>query len=134
MILTLDVSAAIEVVMGRPKQGEITDLLRKADWIIAPSLFTYETSNVMWKYSNTYDVDILIKKTRQTLALVDEYIGPETIYEEAIAMSCKNNHPAYDAMYLVSCRRRNATLVTLDNKLMNLASTLQIPYAMINKS
>lgn len=134
MILTLDVSAAIELVMGRPKQIEISTLLKRADWIIAPSLFTYETSNVMWKYRELYNVDTLLKKTRQTLALVDEYINPKTIYEEAIALACKHNHPAYDGMYLVTCRRRNATLVTLDNKLMTLASSLQIPSALVQNN
>ena len=132
MTLTLDVSAAIEVVMGRPKQLEISSILKQAEWIITPNLFIYETSNVMWKYSKIYRVDMLIKKTEQTLALIDEYINPESIYEEAIALACRHNHPAYDAMYIVTCRRRNATLVTLDNKLMKLASSLQVPCALVS--
>ncbi|MDN5313303.1 MAG: hypothetical protein PWQ68_2277, partial [Thermoanaerobacteraceae bacterium] len=51
-IVTIDVSAAVEVVMGRPKQQQIIDILEKAEWIIAPSLYIFEASNVMWKYNS----------------------------------------------------------------------------------
>ncbi|MDN5311569.1 MAG: hypothetical protein PWQ68_542, partial [Thermoanaerobacteraceae bacterium] len=34
-IVTIDVSAAVEVVMGRPKQQQIIDILEKAEWIIS---------------------------------------------------------------------------------------------------
>jgi len=64
MIITIDVSAAIEVVMGRPKQKKIIDILEKAEWIIAPSLYIYEASNVMWKYNilQKYPVEDLLHK------------------------------------------------------------------------
>jgi len=131
MIVTLDVSAAVELVMGRPKQKLIISILKEAEWIIAPSLFAYEATNVMWKYSklSDYPVDELIHKTRHMLEIIDEYIDPEVIYEEAIALACRIDHPAYAAMYLVTSRRRNATLITLDFRLMAAASKLQIPVA-----
>ena len=131
MILTLDVSAAMEIVLGRPKQLELCTMLLEADWVIAPSLFKYEASNVMWKYRSFYGIDTLVRKARQTVALVDEYIPSDSIYEEAIALACKTEHPAYDSMYLIVCRRRHATLVTLDSKLRKLASDLEIPFALL---
>lgn len=129
MIITLDVSAAMEVIMGRPYQKQIAEIVKKADWVIAPSLYTYEASNVMWKCRKFYDDKVLLKKARQALALIDEFISPESIFEEAIALACQTNHTSYDAMYLVTCRRRNATLVTLDKKLLKVAVDLRIPVA-----
>lgn len=134
MIVTIDVSAAIEVVMGRPKQRPIINILEKAEWVIAPSLYIYEASNVMWKYNSiqNYPVNDLIHKTRYLLNIVDQYIKAEDLYEEAIPLACKLNHPAYDAMYLVVSRRKNATLITLDSKLIDAAKQIDIPVASID--
>jgi len=55
MRITIDVSAAVEVVMGGKRQEEIVNILNDADWVIAPSLFIYEASNALWKYHEYQD-------------------------------------------------------------------------------
>lgn len=134
MIVTIDVSAAIEVVMGRPKQKKIIDILEKAEWIIAPSLYIYEASNVMWKYHIllNYPVDDLLHRVRHLIEIVDMFINAEDLYEEAIPLACKLKYPTYDIMYLIVSRRKNATLVTLDEKLVDAAKKLDIPVATID--
>ncbi|MFW6308638.1 MAG: type II toxin-antitoxin system VapC family toxin [bacterium] len=129
MIITLDVSAAVEFIMGRKNQLFIKSKLEKADWIIAPTLFIYEASNVMWKYHSikNYPQDKLLRKLRQILNIIDQFVEPKNIYEEAISVSFKINHPVYDAMYLVTSRRKNAKLLTMDNRLIKAASKLEIP-------
>src|SRR5690554_377900 len=129
MIITIDVSAAVEIVMGRPKQKLLIDILKDADWIIAPSLYIYEASNVMWKYHSiqNYPLNDLVIKTRQMIEIVDQFIKSEDIYEEAIPL----NHPAYGSMYLVTCRRKNSTLVTLDKRLIKAANKLDLLVASI---
>ena len=136
MIVTLDVSAAIELVLKRPKHIPIMHVLRQAEWVISPSLFIYETANVMWKYSQVgqYSPDHLFHKTRQALKLVDEYLPPESLFEEAIALAVQINHSAYDAMYLVAGRRRNAALITLDSRLAAAAVGIRIPLSPVSKS
>ena len=47
MRITIDVSAAVEIVMGGKRQQEIVNILNDADWVIAPSLFIYEASNCL---------------------------------------------------------------------------------------
>ena len=123
MIITLDVSAAIELVMGLPKQSPIKSKLEKADLIISPSLYIYEASNTMWKYNKikNYPKNKIMHKIRHTLELVDQFVNANDIYEEAISMSCKIDHPAYDAMYLITCRRKNGLLLTLDSRLIKAA-------------
>jgi predicted nucleic acid-binding protein len=55
MRITIDVSAAVEVVMGGKRQEEIVNILNDADWVIAPSLFICEASNALWKYHEYQD-------------------------------------------------------------------------------
>lgn len=134
MIVTIDVSTAVEVVMGRPKQKSIIDILQKADWIIAPSLYIYEASNVIWKYHSiqNYPLEDILKKTRYLHEMVDQFINARELFEEAIPLSCIIDHPAYDSMYLVTSRRKNATLITLDKRLIKAAKKIDIPVASIS--
>ncbi|HKL42512.1 MAG TPA: type II toxin-antitoxin system VapC family toxin [Clostridia bacterium] len=129
MIITLDVSAAIEFIMGRKNQLFIKSKLEKADWVITPSLFIYEASNVMWKYHSikNYPEDKLMKKLRQLFKLIDQFVEPEDLYEEAVSLSFKINHPVYDAMYLITSRRKSAKLLTMDNRLIKAANLVDIP-------
>ena len=133
MRVTIDVSAAVEIVMGGKKQKEIKKNLYEADWVIAPSLFIYEITNVMWKYHSykSYPKEVIVKKLQYLYEMVDHFVDAESIFEEAIPLSCKVNHPTYDAMYLVVSRRKNAKLVTLDKKLVNTAKKMGIPVASI---
>ena|SRR6056297_2026705 len=129
MRITLDVSAAVEVVIGGKKQKEIKGILYGADWVIAPSLFIYEITNVMWKYHKYqgYSQELIIKKIQYLYEMVDHFIEANSIFEEALPFSCKINHSAYDAMYLVVSRRKNSKLVTLDKKLIETAKKTDIP-------
>jgi len=134
MIITLDCSAAIEFVTGRPQAKMIKNQLEKADFIITPSLFIYELSNVMWKYHslNKTPKKILLPKISQGISLIDQFIPAEDIFEEAISLSWKINHPAYDSMYLVTAKRKNATLISIDEKLIHLAKKLDIGFIELN--
>lgn len=133
MRITLDVSAAVEIVMGGKRQQEIVNILNDADWVIAPSLFIYEASNVLWKYHEyqDYSKEDIMKKIEYLYKMVDQFIDAKDIFEEALPLSCKISHPAYDAMYLVTSRRKNATLVTLDKKLVRAAKSIDVPVAVI---
>ena len=134
MIITLDVSAGIEFIMGRKNQLFIKSKLVKADWIIAPTLFISEASNVMWKYHSlkNYPESKLMKRLRRLLDIIDQFVETKDIYEEAVLVSFKINHPVYNAMYLVTARRKNAKLLTMDNRLIKAANKIEIPVYNIN--
>lgn len=133
MRITIDVSAAVEIVMGGKRQEEIINILNDADWVIAPSLFIYEASNALWKYHEyrDYSKEDIMKKVEYLYEMVDQFIDAKDIFEEALPLSCKISHPAYDAMYLVTSRRKNATLLTLDKKLVRAAKSIDVPVAVI---
>jgi predicted nucleic acid-binding protein len=131
MIVTLDVSAAVELVMGRPRREPVRAALERAQIVIAPSLFVCELANTMWKYHRLggVDIDTLLRMARRASALVDEFVDPEAVWEEALALVCQIDHPVYDALYLVTSRRRHAQLVTIDSRLAAAAADLHIPVA-----
>ncbi|RAK11241.1 putative nucleic acid-binding protein [Halanaerobium saccharolyticum] len=133
MRITIDVSAAVEIVMGGKRQQEIINILNEADWVIAPSLFIYEASNTLWKYHEyqDYSKEDIMKKIDYLYKMVDQFIDAKDIFEEALPLSCKISHPAYDAMYLVTSRRKNAPLVTLDKRLVRAAKSIDVPVAAI---
>jgi predicted nucleic acid-binding protein len=133
MRITIDVSAAVEVVMGGKRQEKIINILNDADWVIAPSLFIYEASNTLWKYHEyqDYSKEDIMKKIEYLYKMVDQFIDAKDIFEEALPLSCKISHPAYDTMYLVTSRRKNATLVTLDKRLVRAAKSIDVPVTAI---
>ena len=134
MIITLDVSAAVELIMGRKGQHWIKENLLSADWIISPTLFIYETTNVMWKYHSLEHIaaDKLAHKLNHSFKLIDRFIYPEDIYRDALSLAAEIDHPAYDAMFLVTAREKNSTLLTMDEKLREAAENIGIPVFEMN--
>jgi len=131
MILTLDASAAVELVMGGPREQAVASILEKADWILAPQLYIFEIANVMWKYYRLchLSVEELLEKARCLYELVDEYVDADDIYEEAVSLSCELKQPVYDIVYLVVSRRKSAQLLTLDSRLIETAGKAGISMA-----
>ena len=48
MIIVLDTSAAVEIVLKRERAISLGKNVVQADWIIAPTLFISEITNVFW--------------------------------------------------------------------------------------
>jgi predicted nucleic acid-binding protein len=123
MTVVLDVSAAIEVVLGRPKQDFVASILKQADLVIAPSLYVYESVNTLWKYRTLADFPVhkLLDKAEYLIKLVDKYINMEDVYGDMLSLACEIDHPAYDAAYLLLGRKYKASLLTLDSRLIKAA-------------
>ena len=95
MRITIDVSAAVKVVMEGKRQEDI------------------------------------MKKIEYLYKMVDQFIDANYIFEEALPLSCKISNSAYEGMYLVTSRRKNAALVTLDKELVRAAKSIDLPVAVI---
>jgi predicted nucleic acid-binding protein len=123
MIVVLDASAAVEIVLQRDGAEQLGDVLRQADWVIAPTLFISEVTNVFWKYQNILDYPYASceKSIEQAIALPDDYLNEIDLYREAFNMACKLNRPVYDMLYLILARRNSAVLLTMDKKLKGAA-------------
>jgi predicted nucleic acid-binding protein len=132
-IVLLEKALNIEKENKKRRQKSVVKILNNADWVISPSLFIYEASNTLWKYHEyqDYSKEDIMKKIEYLYKIVAQFIDAKDIFEEASPLSCKISHPTYDAMYLVTSRRKNATLVTLDKRLIKAAKSIDVPVAVI---
>lgn len=124
MIAVLDVSAAVEILLGRKEAAALRDRVAEAEWVLAPSLFTAELCNVFWKY---HEFNSLSRATCENaiargLTLPDTFTDDRELYREAFAMACLCRRPVYDMLYLVLARRQSAHLLTMDRALKKLAA------------
>lgn len=131
MIAVLDASAAVEVVLQRPIAGLLNRYLSEADWVIAPTLFISEVTNVFWKYQRLTDLSLQDCELglEQAIALPDDFIDEHDFFREAFKLSSTLGHSVYDIMYLIAARRNNAVLLTLDKKLIRTAKECSIEVA-----
>lgn len=123
MTFVLDTSAAFEVAFKGEKCEQYKELLKNADEVIAPSSFQSEVANVLWKYVKGGYIDEENAKLEMALILqfVDSYIDVTDNAVESLHEACRLNHSVYDMLYLTLARRNGATLLTLDQKLKNIA-------------
>ena len=90
MRLTLDASAALDLVLGK-KADELLEKLEQAELVIAPELFFTEVSNAIWKYHRFEQLpleDCLRIKSR-CFELVNQAKPISEIIDEAFLLACE---------------------------------------------
>ncbi|MBR3672588.1 MAG: type II toxin-antitoxin system VapC family toxin [Spirochaetia bacterium] len=128
MIYVLDTCAAFEIAFHGPKYSLFMNAVAGAEKVIAPTLFDFEVTNVLWKYARNGAVDE--ENARKTLAyilqIVDEYTDTSELAIEALHEGIRLGHRIYDMFYLVLARHNGAALLTTDKKLKALAKSLGV--------
>lgn len=128
MNIVIDASAAVGLVLAVPGTETFVPLLEEATLVTAPDLYLAEVGNALWKYRKA---DLLSMEQcelllEQALSLPDRIESSAALCHEAFALACRHLHPVYDALYLILARRTNATILTMDRRLADLAGTLEI--------
>ncbi len=128
MITVLDTSAAIEIILQRPKAPRLIQHLENSDWVTVPGLFISEVTNVFWKYYKfgNLSMEQCEDAIELSIALPDEYSNDKELFREAFSMGCRVGQPVYDMFYLVLARRNNGYLMTLDKALTDIAKNNSI--------
>jgi predicted nucleic acid-binding protein len=128
MITVLDASAAVAIAMNLPGSAQFHPHIETSDLVIAPEILVAEVANAVWKYvkAGVIIADQGDTALERAVGLVDQFETSLTLYREAYALSVAHQHPVYDALYLIAARRNNATIATLDRRLAELATRLQI--------
>lgn len=121
-MIVLDCSAALEIAKETPLGIGFSSLMLNGEEVIAPSLMRYETCNAVWKYTlkGMQPRANILKVGKDALALVDNFVDCDDIWEEVFHEAARLQHPAYDVFYLVLTRRQCATLFTADKELQKL--------------
>ena len=110
-----DSSAIFEAVMD---MGSGALPLLEGQYTI--NLAYYELGNVIWKHRKTIEADVVLDALNDvisTMKVVDVKLDREVMEEAA-----RDGITYYDASYLVTSTRVNATLVTLDEELLRLGA------------
>ena len=123
MIIVLDTSAAVEMVLQRDHAIAFGENVAQADWIISPTLFISEVTNVFWKYYVFKDMPLKLceQAIDSAVSLPDEFFNEKDLYKEAFALGCLSQKPIYDMLFLVLARRSNGYLMTMDISLKEVA-------------
>lgn len=94
--------------------------------IIAPDLIRHETANTLWKLATAGAVTA--EHASQVIAAFattfDEIVPMAEFTQDAFQLATRLNHPAYDCYYLHLAMQREATLVTADKRLAQIANSL----------
>jgi predicted nucleic acid-binding protein len=128
MIVTLDVSAAVEVLLNRGNASTLREGIERADTVIAPEIFVSEIANVAWKYNRigSYSYEQSVSLAEDGISLVDHFISTQELWKESLRESINANHPVCDAVYAICARRNDGRLLTVDKRLMHLCENLHI--------
>ena len=123
MIIVLDTSAAVEMVLQRDHAIAFGENVAQADWIISPTLFISEVTNVFWKYYLFKDMPLELceQAIDSAVSLPDEFLNEKDLYKEAFALGCLSQKPIYDMFFLVLARRSNGYLMTMDISIKEVA-------------
>jgi predicted nucleic acid-binding protein len=78
----------------------------------------YELSNVLWKYRNKINVELVFDAIAKLLSEMN--VIHVTIDKEILNEAIKYNVAYYDMAYFLTSKRLNAKLVTEDKKLIEL--------------
>jgi predicted nucleic acid-binding protein len=117
--VVLDASAAVRAVMDAAAQPALLDRLEAAPLVLAPGLLRVETANALWRYARAgvIDPEEALRRHAEVLALVQRFVGEQTLFPEALRLAADFDHPVYDAVYAVTARRNAALLLSFDRRL-----------------
>ena len=118
-MIVLDCSAVFQIVKENERGKAYKSLFLPDEEVVAPSLYSLEVANTVWKYvhAGILNADEGRAVMTSALALPDRIIPVEDLMDEIYAESVALDHSVYDMAYLVLARRMGATLCTYDARL-----------------
>ncbi|HBT95368.1 MAG TPA: toxin PIN [Coriobacteriia bacterium] len=121
-MIVLDCSAAMGIVRQTEDGKCIKAFFTPREKVITTDLYYIEIVSALSKYVKTGEESLEkgMHRLRAAIALIDEFVPMEEYYTDALRESARLNHSAYDMLYLLLASRKNATLATLDRKLIAL--------------
>jgi predicted nucleic acid-binding protein len=122
----IDASVAVKWFIPEPQsdraEGLLRDFLRQRIFLTAPDVLVAEVGNTLWKRSARRG-EIPIWQAKQSyvdfLRLKIPLQSSAEIAEKAFNLAAHENHPLYDAIYIVLAFERGCQFITADRILIN---------------
>ncbi|MFP4546689.1 MAG: type II toxin-antitoxin system VapC family toxin [Fidelibacterota bacterium] len=123
MNIVIDTSAAINSIIETPYTETLQHHILNSAYVFAPDVYIPEVTNVLWKYYmfHNFSSDLCKTVIDKSIRLIDKIIHSNLLYKEAFKLSTITKHSTYDCYFLVLARQQDATLLTLDKKLIQIA-------------
>lgn len=124
----LDASAAVHIVCGLPAAEELLASLADTAQVMAPSLYSGEVANALWKYVTHESMprDEASQLLSDARNLIDLPVATEELVEEALVAAVIYGHSVYDMTYAVLARRHGARVMTMDRRLAGALGEMKI--------
>lgn len=112
----IDASVAVKWLSPEAESGQADGLLD--DELLVPDLLFPEVSNVLWKKQIRQEMDAATvgAAARWLLQLPLQVHECAGFMIDALALSVRMQHPAYDCLYLALARHAGCPLVTADRR------------------
>ena len=135
----LDTSVCIKYFIADSLTPKVIELFAHFAYpqaeVFVPDLFYIECTNVFLKYvrANMYtsaevQADLATLKNLQL-----QVVSTANLMDDAVNIALKYNISAYDACYVALSQHRNATLLTLDKKLVKALATSSYNICLFNE-
>ena len=123
MKLVVDASVALKWLVPEEDSDAAGRLFVDDYEIHAPRLMVSEVANALWRKAVLQDFIGLQEaeaRLRSLSRMAIIWNADEMLGAEAMRIAAAISHPVYDCVYLALARRIDATLVTADERFMNL--------------
>ncbi|MEA5531604.1 type II toxin-antitoxin system VapC family toxin [Dolichospermum sp. UHCC 0684] len=125
----LDTSVCIKYFIADPLTPKVIELFAHLAYsqtkIFVPDLFYIECTNVFLKYvrANMYTAAEVQADLTTLKNLQLQVVSTANLMDDAVNIALNYNISAYDACYVALSQQNNATLLTLDKKLVKALAT-----------
>lgn len=107
-------------LLGVPEfREESLAVLDASPDILVPDSFRAELVNVVWLWvrQKALPLQVGIEVLLDADALVTQVVPSAALWERALALAVKADHPAYDTLFVALAESADTKLVTYDSKL-----------------
>lgn len=121
----IDTNVGIKLFINDPLTPKVNQLFDRLNdpsvHIFIPDLFYVECANVLWKYvrANLYTAAQVKSDLQDLKALALQVTSTKDLMSQSLEISCDYGITAYDSCYVALSEQVGATLLTLDERLVN---------------
>lgn len=121
MRLIVDASVAIKWVVQESDRDAARAYVSDAHELLAPDFLLVEASNILWKKftRNQIDQSQARRALKELSVTFDEFLQTRDLVDQALSLSVRLGHPAYDCMYVAASEQHDGILLTADTGLVS---------------
>ena len=126
MTAVVDASVACKWFVAEAGTDAAVALMQSGEGLTAPDILIPEVCNVAWRKARTGEIGAQQAEAMVVglAASLDEIVPSAPLVARSLAIARELDHPMYDCFYLALAERREARLVTADERLVgHLAAT-----------